>query len=91
MANFLVKTTGDFGLWDHSNGQTVSHSRPSVVVPTKFILYQINIGQLEVIARDLDDEVTELDFIGYLGHSGSVALAVPAFLSRYSASHKVEP
>lgn len=80
MSKQIVKTSGDFELYDMFTGDMVTNTRPCVVTASAFIGHRVSIGQLTLVADDIGDHADDADFADVLESSGGdVELAVEAY------------
>jgi len=63
----IVKTTGSFMLCA-LDGQTpnIDAQKPTLVPDSSFVKQRIELGQLEVLAKDVPDTLKQVDVLEYL-------------------------
>lgn len=66
----LVETTGPFQLYDFTTNQEAPAFRASVVHMTDFFRMQVGLGQLRVLKNDLDEAVTDAQYVAFLAAGG---------------------
>jgi hypothetical protein len=79
----LVKTTGEFMLFDPTNGSWVQPDRPTVVPPSGFINSRAALGHVALLGQVNDDATDEAFLDTWNQAEKNEALAVDSFLSEF--------
>lgn len=71
----LAQTTGNFMMLDIQPAQEVEPDRPTVIQTSPLVNAWVAKGKLEILATDLPDEFTDLDFLAMWRANSQEALA----------------
>ena len=78
----IVKTTGNFGLYDLGAGQDIEAGRPAVVTVTPFINMRMGLGQISTIQGDISEEANDVAFQKFLAETeGDQELAIQSYIA----------
>lgn len=82
----IAHTTGNFQLLDGQSGDLISAFRPSVVTQTPFINARRGLRQIEIIAEDLPDDASDVEFAKHWQEAnGDMELAVQSYVATFEA------
>lgn len=85
----LIETKGAFMLMDPQTNQLVPENRPCVVRSTTFLEERIAKGHLTLVAADIPEEATDVEFEAYWVENAEIA--VEAFLSKFDEADLLDP
>lgn len=86
----LVKTLGDYMIMDITTRNNIAEAeRPSVVEMTAFMHHRSAVNQIQVIEKDLPEDVTDKNFLEFwVDSGGDEKLAVESFMSQFKKVEK---
>lgn len=78
----IVSTTGEFSLVDRDQNVVISKRRPHLVENTNFVSARAALGQLKILATDVDKSKTDEEWAEhYKECDGNLDLALASFLA----------
>lgn len=78
----IVKTTGNFGLYDLAFQQGIEANRLAVVKITPFINMRMGLGQISTVKGDIPEGANDVDFQKFLEEAeGDQELAIESYLA----------
>lgn len=83
----IVKVTGAFMLIDPQTKDYIEE-RPHVVTWTQFLEARTGKGQIKILAANLPDEASDIEFQRYLDEAEDVDLAVASYVSSFEETEE---